>query len=89
VNIGLIDHVVRYSLDHAILDGILYADRYEKVLAGLRRDHLGRSCFYYLDVTMDETLRRHAMRPQAAKWTALEVRRVVRGSALGQGRPWR
>ena len=35
VNIGLIGHVVRYSLDLAILDGILYADRYEKVLAGL------------------------------------------------------
>ena len=38
VNIGLIDQVVRYSLDqgyHAVLDGILYADRYEQMLAGL------------------------------------------------------
>jgi predicted kinase len=70
-NIGLIDQVVRYSLEHgyhAVLDGILYADRYEQMLAGLKRDHAGRSCFYYLDVTMAETLRRHALRPQASKF---------------------
>jgi len=33
VNIGLIDQVTRYCLDHgyhAIVDGILYADRYEQ-----------------------------------------------------------
>jgi predicted kinase len=70
-NIGLIDQVVRYCLDqgyHAVLDGILYADRYEQMLAGLSRDHLGQSCFYYLDVTMAETFRRHALRPQASKF---------------------
>lgn len=31
------------------------------MLAGLKRDHLGVSCFYYLDVCLDETLRRHAL----------------------------
>jgi len=44
------------------------------MLAGLQRDHLGRSCFYYLDVTMDETLRRHAMRPQAAEFGPDDMR---------------
>jgi hypothetical protein len=44
VNIGLIDQISRYVLDngyHVILDGILYADRYEPMLAGLkpRRPH--------------------------------------------------
>jgi predicted kinase len=70
-NIGLIDQVVRYSLEngyHAVLDGILYADRYEQMLAGLKRDYAGRSSFYYLDVTMGETLRRHALRPQASEF---------------------
>lgn len=69
VNIGLIDQVVRYSLDHdyhAVLDGILYADRYEQMLHGLQRDHLGQSHFYYLDVSLEETFRRHALRPQAS-----------------------
>lgn len=81
LNIGLIDQVVRYCLDqgyHAVLDGILYADRYEQMLAGLRRDHLGPSCFYYLDVTMGETLRRHALRPQASEFGPGDMRRWYR-----------
>lgn len=76
VNIGLIDQIARYCLDqgyHVVLDGILYADRYETMLAGLRRDHLGSSWFYYLDVSLDETLRRHATRPQAAEFTAEDM----------------
>ncbi len=77
VNVGLIDHVARYSLDHgyhAVLDGIFYADRYEQMLDGLRRDHLGRSCFYYLDVSWEETVRRHATRPQAADFGVDDMR---------------
>jgi hypothetical protein len=77
VNVGLIDHVARYSLDHgyhAVLDGIFYADRYEQMLDGLRRDHLGRSCFYYLDISWEETVRRHATRPQAAEFGVDDMR---------------
>jgi predicted kinase len=69
-NIGLIDLVARYSLDsgyHVVLDGIFYADRYETMLTGLAHDHLGVSRFYYLDVSLDETLRRHATRPLAGE----------------------
>ena len=77
VNIGLIDQVARYCLDHGqqvVLDGILYADRYEETLAGLNRDHLGSSHFYYLDVSLDETLRRHATRPQANEFGPDDMR---------------
>jgi predicted kinase len=77
VNIGLIDQVGRYSLDHGyhvVLEGIFYADRYEAMLAGLARDHLGASYFYYLDVSMEETLRRHATRPKAAEFGADDMR---------------
>jgi deoxyadenosine/deoxycytidine kinase len=77
VNIGLIDQVARYCLDHGqqvVLDGILYADRYEQTLAGLNRDHLGSSHFYYLDGSLDETLRRHATRPQATEFGPEEMR---------------
>jgi predicted kinase len=76
-NIGLIGQVARYSLDHGyhvVLDGILSADRYEPMLAGLRRDHLGLSRFYYLDVSLEESLRRHATRPQAAEFSATDMR---------------
>jgi predicted kinase len=77
VNIGLIDQVTRYILDrgyHVVLDGILYADRYEPLLSGLGRDHAGVSRFYYLDVSLEETLRRHLTRPLAAEVGAEQMR---------------
>jgi predicted kinase len=77
VNIGLIDQVARYCLDHGqqvVLDGILNADRYEQTLAGLNRDHLGSSHFYYLDISLDETLRRHATRPRATEFGPDDMR---------------
>jgi predicted kinase len=77
VNIGLIDQTARYCLDHGyhvVLDGIFYADRYERMLAGLEQDHRGLSRFYYLDVSLDETLRRHATRPQAAEFGPDDMR---------------
>lgn len=76
-NIGLIDQVTRYALDHdyhVVLDGIFYAERYGPMLAGLSRDHPGRSYFYYLDVCLDETARRHATRPQAAEFGLAQMR---------------
>jgi predicted kinase len=76
-NIGLIDLIARYSLDngyHVVLDGIFYADRYESMVAGLARDHLGMSRFYYLDVSLEETFRRHATRPLAAEVSPDQMR---------------
>jgi len=88
VNIGLIDQVTRYSLDHGyhvILDGILYADRYEPMLAAINRDHLGLSRFYYLDISMQESLRRHATRPQAAEFGPDHMREWYRPRDLLTG----
>ncbi|MDH6111381.1 energy-coupling factor transporter ATP-binding protein EcfA2 [Kitasatospora sp. MAP12-15] len=71
-NIGLIDTVARYSLNvgyHVIVEGLLYADHYGPMLRALRDDHAGRSCFFYLDVPFEETVRRHSTRPQAAEFS--------------------
>jgi hypothetical protein len=41
-NIGLVDTVARYVLDagyHVVVEGILYADRYDDMLTGLVADH--------------------------------------------------
>lgn len=87
-NIGLIDQVARYSLDigyHVVVEGILYADRYETMLARLARDHVGVSRFYYLDVCLDETFRRHATRPLAAEVTADQMRDWYRPRDLLSG----
>ncbi|MCG5213081.1 AAA family ATPase [Streptosporangium soli] len=77
VNIGLLDTITRHALDHGyhvILEGILTASRYEEMLAGLHRDHAGRTCFFYLDVPFGETLRRHALRPQHGQFGEAEMR---------------
>jgi chloramphenicol 3-O-phosphotransferase len=77
-NIGLIDTVARYALSHGfhvIIDGILYAASYGAMLDTLRRDHRGPSRFYYLDVPFEETMRRHATRPQASEFGRAEMRR--------------
>lgn len=61
-NIGLIDVTVRYALDagyHVIADGILGAERYGEMLLRLTRDHAGITRFYYFDIGVEETLRRH------------------------------
>lgn len=65
-NIGLIDTVARYALDagyHAVVEGILYADRYSDMLTRLIADHRGVSRCYYLDIPLAETLSRHATKP--------------------------
>ncbi len=76
-NIGLIDTVARYALRngfHVIIDGILYAAHYASMLDALYRDHQGISRFYYLDVPLAETLRRHATRPQATEFGEADIR---------------
>jgi predicted kinase len=76
-NIGLIETVARYSLDagyHTVVEGILYADRYGAMLTRLLADHRGISRAYYLDVPFDETLRRHATKPQAGEYGEAEMR---------------
>lgn len=87
VNIGLIDQTVRYALDHGydvVLDGILFAAHYGAMLRQLADDHLGATTFYYFDLTLDESLRRHATRPLAAEVGADQVRRwYVEGDLLG------
>jgi GNAT superfamily N-acetyltransferase len=76
-NIGLIGQVARYSLDsgfHVVIEGILDARRYGSMLAGLRAAHRGPSHFYYLDISLDETIRRHASRPQASEFGPDDMR---------------
>ncbi|MEU5389198.1 AAA family ATPase [Kitasatospora cineracea] len=65
-NIGLIDTTARYALDagyHVVVEGILSAERYGPMLQRLLDDHCGTTRCYYLDVPYEETLRRHASKP--------------------------
>lgn len=87
-NIGLISAVARYALGHGfhvIIEGILDAGRYGEMLAALRCDHRGRSCWYYLDVPFEETMRRHAGRPQAAEFGRAQMQAWYRERDLLPG----
>ncbi|MCF6475651.1 kinase [Nonomuraea sp. MG754425] len=72
LNISLIDLMCRHVLDaghHVVLEGILIRSRYGRMLRRLVADHAGVTCCFYLDVSFDETVRRHATRPQSADFT--------------------
>ncbi|MFJ9939720.1 AAA family ATPase [Streptomyces erythrochromogenes] len=90
-NIGLIDTVARYALDagyHVVVEGILYADRYGDMLAGLLRDHRGVSRCYYLDIPIEETLARHSSKADPdllAQVTELDLRAWYRERDLLPG----
>ncbi len=75
-NIGLIDLTARYALDHGfhvIVEGILYASHYGDMLTALTADHRGTTRLYYLHVPFEETLRRHATKPQATEYGKAEM----------------
>jgi predicted kinase len=73
----LIAQTARFALDHGyhvVLEGILAAARYAEVIGSLWRAHRGRSFCFYLEVSLEETLRRHATRPQAADFGEEQMR---------------
>jgi adenylylsulfate kinase-like enzyme len=76
-NIDLIEQVVMFSLNRGysvVLEGILYFPNYGKMLKRLF-DSCGSCHVYYLDVPFDETLRRHATKPNAHEFGEAELRK--------------
>ncbi|GAA3604592.1 kinase [Kineosporia mesophila] len=74
---AFIEHNVRFLLYHGyhvILEGILFTGRYGEMLRTLASEHRGTTHFFYLDISFAETVRRHATRPQAAEFTAEQMR---------------
>ncbi|ABW12070.1 conserved hypothetical protein [Parafrankia sp. EAN1pec] len=74
---ALIDQTVRFCLDHGVhvaLEGILAASRHTTMISELLHAHRGRSFVFYLDASLEETLRRHATRPQAAEFSGEDMR---------------
>lgn len=76
-NIGLIDLTARYALAHGfhtVVEGIFNADHYGAMLQALHRDYADRAHFYYFDVSFEESLRRHATKPEAVEFGEQEMR---------------
>ncbi|MFC8845778.1 MULTISPECIES: AAA family ATPase [unclassified Micromonospora] len=67
----------RTALDlgyHVILEGILHTQRYAAVLHQLIDGHPGPVAVFYLDVSFDETIRRHIRRDEPIPVTPDEMR---------------
>jgi adenylate kinase family enzyme len=65
-NIGLIAHTVRHCLGigyDVVLEGILVGAHYAEMLREIVESHRGASHVFYLDVPLEETVRRHGGRP--------------------------
>lgn len=70
-NIDLIEHIAAFGLIRGlivIVEGILDANRYGAALERLT-ESATRSFHYGFDLSFDETVRRHAGRPQADQFT--------------------
>ena len=79
--IGLIDLTTRYALDHGyhvVIEGIMSRQSYGEMLTGLVNDHAGSSACFYYDLDFDETIRRHANKPQAVEYGARVMREWYR-----------
>ncbi len=75
-NIDLIRQMATHALDrgyHAVVEGIMPRARYGAMLAELARGYPGPSYFYYLDIPLEETVRRHATRPKATAFSTEEM----------------
>ncbi|MET8152040.1 hypothetical protein ACIBSW_40375 [Actinoplanes sp. NPDC049668] len=59
---------------HVVLDGILHTGQHGTLLRDLIAGHPGPSFTFWLDVSLDETLRRHAGRQDLAHVSAASMR---------------
>ncbi|MDG4817027.1 MULTISPECIES: AAA family ATPase [unclassified Micromonospora] len=74
---AFITATARTALDlgyHVILEGILHTERYADALHHLIDHHPGPTAVFYLDVSYDETVRRHLTRAEPIPVTPDEMR---------------
>ena len=58
-----------------ILEGIVSSKKYGAMLRQLLNDFQGDKLVYYFDISFEETMRRHATKPNAHEFGELEMRR--------------
>ncbi|MEH0822166.1 MULTISPECIES: AAA family ATPase [unclassified Micromonospora] len=74
---AFITATARTALDlgyHVLLEGILHTERYKPALRHLIDHHRGPVAVFYLDVTYDETVRRHLGRAEPIPVTPEQMR---------------
>ncbi|WP_433294407.1 AAA family ATPase [Actinoplanes sp. CA-030573] len=84
---GFVMTTTRAALEagyHVVLEGILHTGQHGALLRELIAEHPGRSAVFWMDVSFDETVRRHAGRPDLAHISAETMASwYVAGDLLG------
>lgn len=73
----LIALTTRFALDNnynVIIEGILHEANNGQMLRELLESHPGRAFVYYFDVSFEETLRRHATKPNSHEFGEKEMK---------------
>ena len=76
-NVELIALAARHCLKigyHVILEGILFSQHYGDMLRTLLDEHPGPRHVFYLDVPLDDSVRRHERRPLRAEVKEAQIR---------------
>ncbi|MGN6576122.1 MAG: AAA family ATPase [Nocardioides sp.] len=77
-NVGLLENNIRYCASigyNVIVEGILVASHYREMLCRVIAEHAGPSHVFYLEVSLDDALRRHEERPLGMEVSPEEFRR--------------
>jgi hypothetical protein len=75
VNLSLIESIATWGLDRGmvvIVEGLLNADRYQRMLQRLA-EQAAAAHFFAWDLDFDETVRRHDQRPQRNDFSSQEM----------------
>ncbi len=76
-SIGLIAQTIRYCTRvgyNVIAEGIFLAEHYRDMLSEILAEHRGPTHVFYLDVSLEETLRRHRTRPLGTEFSVGKLR---------------
>ena len=76
-SIQLIYDMAMYGSNHGydvIVEGIFRKKKYGEMLAKLINDFNGEAFIYYFDVTFEETVRRHSLKPNRHEFGEAEMR---------------
>ena len=77
LNIQLIEDVTLFALNHShsvIMEGIFDKGRYTKMFENILKVHPDNNYFFYFDVSLEETLKRHELKPNKDQFGEKELR---------------
>lgn len=89
LNIQLIQQTTLFALDHGynvIMEGIFDKSRYSQMFEELLKVHPDNNYFFYFDVSLKETLKRHQSKPNKGEFGEKEMKEWYRKKDFLDGR---